>query len=289
MSLIEKALGKLRDSGNARSVERSPEATLPAVPVVRQVVAEPQLRVTGGMCEKLGLVAPAEQEHQRTSEYRQIKRQVVAEIRANPAERVVLVASALAGEGKSFTSANLARSLALEPDFSVLLIDADVIKPQLTRSFGLQGSRGLTDALMDGSVDPESLVVTTDIDGLSVLPAGSPNEHASELFASERMRQVLQLLLAVPQRIVVIDSLPLLVTTEARSLVPHASQLLLVVRAESTSESAVRQALTVIGEDANIKLVLNAVVRTPVSRYLGYGYGFDYNYAATKDKGVDRS
>jgi protein-tyrosine kinase len=286
VSLIEKALGKLRVSGAAAIAERVIEAPAPAF---KREVAEPQLRVSGDMLQKLGLAAPAEQEHQRTSEYRQIKRKVVAEILDNPAERVVLVASALAGEGKSFTAANLARSLALEPDFSVLLVDADVINPQLTRSFGLQGSRGLTDALADGAIHPESLVVTTDIKGLSVLPAGAPHEHATEFFASERMRAVLKLLLSVPQRILVIDSLPLLVTTEARSLVPHASQLLLVVRAESTPQSAVQQALTVIGEDANVKLVLNAVVRTTASRYLGYGYGFDYNYAPKESKEPDQS
>lgn len=293
MSLVEKALGKLRESGGtpdtaATGVLRAERSAItPALPVGREV-AEPQLRLSGAMLQRLGLVAPPEQEHQRTSEYRQIKRQVVAEIRENPSERVVLVASALAGEGKSFTSANLARSLALEPDFSVLLIDADVIKPALTRSFGLQGSPGLTDALADGGIDPESLVVTTDIEGLSVMPAGSPHEHATEYFASERMREVLVRLLAVPQRIVVIDTLPLLLTTEARSLVPHASQLLLVVRAESTPQSAVRQALAVIGEEANVKFVLNAVIRTPVSRYLGYGYGFDYNYVSSEDKRSDR-
>ncbi len=246
---------------------------------VPRVAAEPQLRMTAEIQERPGLVARPEQQHQHTSEYRHIKRQVVAEIRENPDERIVLVASALAGEGKSFTSANLARSMALEPDFTVLLVDADVHKPKLTTALGLTGRKGLIDALVDPGMDPESQVQTTDIEGLSVLPAGTPHPNATEYFASERMRGVLDRLLSVPNRIVVIDSLPLLLTTEARALTPHAHQLLMVVRAESTPQAAVKQALALVGDSVQVKLILNAVVTTHVSRYLGYG--FDYQYSAS--------
>jgi receptor protein-tyrosine kinase len=96
------------------------------------------------------------------------------------------------------------------------------------------------------------------------------------------MRQVLDQLLSVPNRIVVIDSLPLLQTTEARALTPLASQLLLVVRAESTPQVAVKQALELISPEANVKVVLNAVVRSRLTRYLGYGYGYDYDYSQKK-------
>jgi protein-tyrosine kinase len=141
----------------------------------------------------------------------------------------------------------------------------------------------LMNALADDSIDIESLVVTTDIEGLSVLPAGSASDHATEYFASDRMRAVIDRLAAVPNRIIVIDSLPLLLTTEVRALIPLASQVLLVVRAESTPQAAVHQAVGLIGEDVNLKVVLNAVVRTPLSQYLGYGQGFDYNYAPVRD------
>lgn len=283
MSLVEKALNKLREAAGPAPVAEQRAAPYVAEqrPVVPRAPVE-QIFLTPEMHKKLGLVAPPEQEHQRTSEFRHIKRQLLAEIQERPDARMVLVASALAGEGKSFTSANLARSLAQEPDFSVLLIDADVLNPQLTRSLSLQGKPGLTEAITQAGVDPESLVVGTDIAGLSVLPAGGSNERATEYFGSERMREVLATLLAVPGRILVVDSLPLLLTTEARSLTPHASQLLLVVRAESTPQSAVEQALAIIGESVNVKLVLNAVVRTPLSRYIGYGTGYEYNYAGSQ-------
>jgi protein-tyrosine kinase len=277
MSLIERALGRAKD---AAKVTTSAAVKRPALqlPEARAMLS-PDLRVTVDMRERLGLNAGHELQHQHASEYRHIKRQVVAEIRANPAERIVLVASALAGDGKSFTAANLAISLALEPDFTVLLVDADAINPQLSRTFGLASRPGLMNALVDPGCDSESLIVTTDIDGLSVLPAGSANDNATEYFGSDHMRQVLARLLAVPNRIVLIDSLPLLLTTEVRALVPLVSQVLLVVRAESTPATAVQQALSLIGENTNVKLVLNAVSRTHLARYLGYDYGFDYNYS----------
>jgi protein-tyrosine kinase len=277
MSLIERALGKAKRSTDAGA---SPNVRRPALNApVSRAAATPELIVTAAIRQGLGLNASDELQHQHSSEYRHIKRQVVAEVRENPAERVLLVASALAGEGKSFTAANLAFSLALEPDYTVLLIDADVINPQLTRTLGLSARPGLMNALVDPALDVESLIISTNVEGLSVMPAGSASENATEYFGSERMQDILARLLSVPNRIVLIDSLPLLLTTEVRALMPLASQVLLVVRAESTSETAVQRALALIGEDINVKLVLNAVSRTHIARYLGYDYGFDYNYS----------
>ncbi len=277
MSLIERALGRIKSTAAASTSTTSqrPALTMPAP----RASLEPDLLITEAMRERLGLNAADNLQHQHASEYRHIKRQIVADVRANPADRIVLVVSAIAGEGKSFTAANLARSLALEPDYSVLLVDADVINPQLSRTFGLAQRPGLMNALVDPGCDVDSLIVTTDIEGLSVLPAGSASANATEYFGSDRMQAVLSRLTQVPTRIVLIDSLPLLQTTEARALMPFASQVLLVVRAESTPQAAVRQAVELIGEEVDVKLVLNAVVRTQLNRYLGYGYGFDYDYS----------
>ncbi|RYZ67909.1 MAG: protein tyrosine kinase, partial [Proteobacteria bacterium] len=122
MSLIERALGKARD-GNKTS-RGTPVVRRPVVgPTTQRLPALPQLQLTPEIQMRLGLSAPPEQQHQRASEYRHIKRKVLSDI-GSAKNRIVLVASALAGEGKSFTSANLARSLAMEPDYSVLLVDA---------------------------------------------------------------------------------------------------------------------------------------------------------------------
>jgi len=260
-----------------------------ASPAQRPVVPQPieiasgapraaDLVITDAMRSALGLIAPSGLQRQRAAEFRHIKRQIVADIQSNATRRLVMVTSALAGEGKTFTAANLAESLALEADYSVLLVDADVLKPRLTDSLGLRERMGLLDSVLDPQLNPESLVLTTDIQGLSVLPVGVRHENATEHFAGDRMRDVMRILLSVHNRIVLIDSLPLLQTTEARALAPLATQVLLVVRAESTSESAARASLELLGEGADVKVVLNAVVRTGLANYMGYGYGQGYGY-----------
>jgi protein-tyrosine kinase len=290
MSVIEKALGKAR--ANADAPANGPVVDTGATTARQRalqmppsrVVQNPDIRVTDQMLEKLGLLADPGQDFQRVSEFRHVKRSLLGAIRAGETNRVILVASALAGEGKSFSSANLARSLALEPDYSVLLIDADVAKPHVSSSLGLLESKGLMDAITEAGRDVESLILSTDIEGFSVLPAGTSNDNATEHLSSDRMRAVLDLLLEVPNRIIVIDSLPILLTTEARVLAPLAGQVLMVVRAESTSQSAVKHALEVLGKGVNVKLLLNAIVQTRASRYLGYDYGYKYGYGNTADK-----
>jgi len=283
MSLIEKALDKAR----AVSMTPAPAAQVDtAATTARQralqmppsrVAANPDIRITEAMLEALGLRAPPKQEHQRVSEFRHIKRDLLGEIRAGKANRIIAVASALAGEGKSFSSANLARSIALEPDYSVLLIDADVTNPRISAALGLLGRKGLMNSLTEPDCNVESLILTTDIEGLSVLPAGVSHENATEHLASEKMRVLLRLLQHDPSRIIVIDTLPLLLTTEASVLAPLAGQILLVVRAESTPQAAVTEAVGLLGNGVNVKLLLNAVVRTAASRYAGYGYGYGYH------------
>jgi exopolysaccharide/PEP-CTERM locus tyrosine autokinase len=292
MSLIERALNKARDraapapvGGGSRvgAAQPPPSVPLPAAvparsPAPRRAEA-PELEVTDSLLAGAGLLVPHDQQRQVTAEYRHIKRRLLADIQAGSANRMVLIASALPGEGKSFSSANLAFSLALEPDFTVVLADADVIKPNLTRVFGLLNRPGLMDAAGDRSVDVESLIVSTNIEGLSILPAGRTDANATEYFASSRMKELINELLAVPNRLLVVDSLPLLLTTESRALVPLAGQVVLVVRAESTPQQAVLQAVDLLGEDVNVKVLLNAMVRTKAQAYMGYGYyGYNYNY-----------
>jgi exopolysaccharide/PEP-CTERM locus tyrosine autokinase len=301
MSVIEKALGKARASIASQDAPSTPATTARVdtgattakqralqMPPSR-LSANPDVHITDRMYEDLGLRAAPAQDHQRVSEYRHVKRHLLGSIRAGQVNRIILVASALAGEGKSFSAANLAYSLALEPDFSVLLIDADVAKPHLSHSLGLLERKGLMNALVEPDCDVENLILSTDIEGLWVLPAGSSHEHATEHLSSERMRAVLELLQETPNRIIVIDSLPILLTTEARVLAPLAGQVLFVVRAESTPQSAVKHAVEVLGKGTNVKMLLNAVVQTGASRYLGYDYGYSYGYGDPKRKRAELS
>lgn len=194
------------------------------------------------------------------------------------AQRIV-VASAVPGEGKTFTAVNLALSLAREPDFEVLLVDADMPKSDITRAFGLEGRPGLMDVLEDDRRHPSEVVVATDIPDLMVVPAGKHHALAPELFGSLRMQHVLAGFDAGNRRrLVVFDSPPLLATPEAQVLASHMGQVVMVVAAGSTSEGDVASALRCLdGESQYVGLILN-MSRIPTSENPYYKY---YGYSGT--------
>jgi Mrp family chromosome partitioning ATPase len=244
-----------------------------AVPAVD--VENPDIVITEAFLRENGLSAPLTHEHQQRAEYRHIKYGLLRDV-ARTSNRLILVTSALQGEGKSFSSFHLAASLASEQDYTVLLVDADVIRPSLTRMLRQENRAGLMNAVADASTNVEALIATTNVRGLSFLSAGPPDERATEHFASARMGEVMRKLLSVPNRIVVVDTLPLLLTTEARALTSMGGQIVMVVRAESTPQNAVLEAVELLGEGANAKLLLNAAVRSKALEYYGMGHGYDY-------------
>jgi exopolysaccharide/PEP-CTERM locus tyrosine autokinase len=228
---------------------------------------------------ELGFYPPADQERLIAAQYRQIKRPLVVNSKGGgatigPNTKVIMVASALPGEGKTFTSINLSMSLAQEKDIDVLLADADLTSPRLSAVFGADKHPGLLECLEDETIDPESLVLPTDVPGLSFLPAGNPCDNATELLASVRMQKVLgQLNRTSARRIVVLDSSPLLATTESRVLASLVGQVVLVVRAGYTPQRAVLEAISQLGGDSWIGLILNQS-ESNRNRQDGYGYGY---------------
>ncbi|HSY04940.1 MAG TPA: AAA family ATPase, partial [Steroidobacteraceae bacterium] len=196
--------------------------------------------------------------------FRQIKRPLIDKALAGPAEmRLILVSSALPGDGKTFTSINLALSMARERDISVLLVDADAPRARVSEVLGIRGERGLIDALVDESVDVESLIVQTDVRGLEILPAGKFVEGAPELIASTRMDQVAARLGARNARqLIVFDSAPLLVSSEARAMLRVPGQVVLVVRVGVTPRQAAIEAASHVDKRKLQGLILNQVAFT---------------------------
>lgn len=197
-------------------------------------------------------------------EIRLVKRRLLSAIDArsaagDPRARIVLLASAQPGDGKTFMAANLAFSIAGEAERRVLLIDGDNAKPELMGRIGVDEGRGLADALTDRAVDPEALVLDTDLDGLSLLRAGRRERNLPELLASGRTGQVLERLLAAdPRRILIIDSPAALAASAAAVLASHAGQGLVVVRADRTSEADLNETLDLLSTCGNLSLLLNA-------------------------------
>ena len=254
---------------------------------MERVARKPQLMISDEQLRAAGLFPPAALPHQLAAECRNIKRGLLRELERAEGRRasVSLVTSVLAGEGKTFTAFHLAMSLARDPDSTVLLIDADTVRPRLSRSLGIDDRPGLVDAAYDAKVDVESLVLSTNFEGLSVLPVGRHDIEATELFASHQMQRVMGRLGEPAQRLIVMDSLPLLQTTEALALVSNADAILVVVRAGVTPRAAIVEALEQLADHPRVMTVLNGAEPTLFGRYLGHGYGYhDYSEYAVGRK-----
>lgn len=209
-----------------------------------------------------------------SEEFRLLKRDLLAQLQDNKRGNRILVCSPHSGDGKSFCAINLALSLAAEKDREILLIDADFGKPGIPAALGLEAGPGLMDALADPMVAIEDCVLRTDMSSLSILPAGQRSNADTEFLSSARTEQLLaRLTEGRPDRILVFDSPPLLAASPAAVLASHVAIALLVVRADKTSEAAVRDAIGLLKGGAQVQLLLNAV------RFAGGGRRFGSYYA----------
>ncbi len=226
-----------------------------------------------------GAIAPEAEERRIAEEYRIIKRPLLKAMTGDDAPKlgnVVVITSAVPSEGKTFTSINLALSLAREHNREVVLVDGDVAKRHITHLFGLDEEPGLLDAGGTDGPDFEDVILRTDIPSLYLLPAGNQHVEATEILRSERTASLLAALASEPRRIVLIDSPPLLVTSEAGVLTSLAGHVVMVVKASETPQQVVEQAIATIAEDKPVSLVLNQVVSMPDRHYGYYGYYGDY-------------
>lgn len=251
----------------------------------RPVVNAPRQNVDRDALSEAGMIVPGGPVSGLAEEFRIVKRRLLREIKtledaadSSPGReglsRRVLIASANPHEGKTFCAINLAMSLAMEQDHEVLLVDADFAKPSILAALGLSAERGFMDALADPSMDVANAIIPTDIVGLSVLSAGTQTTKDSEYLASARTETVLaRLTEQAPRRIVIFDSPPVLAASPALVLAAHVGQALMVVRADETKESALKDAIGLMTACEDIQLLLNGVKFSPGGRRFGTYYG----------------
>ena len=314
MSLIEQAakrLEQLRQAGVELPEDRLPDA--PPASSARDSSAPPQRRQTAvrkanpsgdfsraapadtapsaGKRVELdldaigasGLLVPSQTRTLLASEFRVIKRPLITNAMNKGAAPVtngnlIMVTSALPAEGKSFTAINLAISIAMELDNTVVLVDADVARPSVLNMLGLPPAEGLLDVVTANSLDISGVLLRTNIEKLSILPSGTQHPRATELLASEAMIRLLDdMAQRYPDRIIIFDSPPLLATTEARTLATHMGQIVVVVQAGETSQAAVKEALSTI-EACPLKMMVLNQATQPASERYGYGYAYGYGY-----------
>ena len=309
MSIIERAAKRIDEARGAAApatgvtpesaVVRTPAPVaiapippvLPPVPApvalhadIEPVVAAPkqsahQVELDLVRMRQLGLVTAASGRTTLLEDFRIIKRPLLqrAFSERGPTDKpgnLIMVTSSLPGEGKTFCAINLAMSIAMELDHTVLLIDADVARPSVLRTLGLPAQRGLMDMLLDDKLDLSDVMLRTNVDTLSILPAGTSTAHATELLASSAMAALVhEIAHRYPDRIVIFDSPPLLLTSESRVLASHMGQIAMVVESETTTQHAVKEALRQLEGCSNVNLIYNKMRNFP-----GIEETYDYNY-----------
>jgi receptor protein-tyrosine kinase len=279
------ALEQAQAAGSRVAVPAPAPTAAPATPVNRQpspAKGRPRSKEVHIDLEALaaaGFVTPQAQRSQIADEFRVIKRPIIRNARergGSRAERanLVMVTSAIPSEGKSFVALNLAMSIALEVDSTVLLVDADVANPCIMKMTRLpQDYKGLLDLLTGTDTKLPDVLLRTNVEKLSLLPSGTAHGRATEMLASENMAALLEEMASrYPDRILVFDSPPLLATTEARALASHMGQIIMVVEADRTTQVLVKHALETIESCPVVMLVLNKAPRPEVGSYYGQNY-----------------
>jgi protein-tyrosine kinase len=254
---------------------------LPPPPEAPQGQISRRVEINLGRMREAGMVVPDTPQSKLSDEFRVIKWPLLQNARggsAAPVERgnLIMVASAVPGEGKSFVAVNLAMSMAMERDTYVLLVDTDVAGRSLPAILGVRPSGpGLLDLLSDPGLDPSEALLRTNVEHLSLLLAGRRHPHATELLASEAMRTLLnEMAYRYSDRVIIFDSPPLLATPEARVLATYMGQIVLVVEADRTTHAMVQRALETLEPCPVVMTVLNKAFESEVGSYYGYRQQF---------------
>ena len=297
MSIIEKALEKSRSATNntgraATSPPAAVDQSMDANPGTNEV--EPSIGANGEnnrFCNidlealsNKGIITPGSARTRIKEEFRLIKRPLLDKAfgaksaRGGKHKNVIMVTSATPGEGKTFNSISLAISIADEQNHRVLLIDADVINPSVARTFEVDEDVGLVDYLSGDFSDIADLLNQTNIEDLSFLQAGKRHHLTTELLASRQMAQLIdEISNRYPDRIIILDSPPLMHTSEASVLASLAGQVILVVAENDVTQSDVKKAIARLDNRTDIGLILNK------SRYSENRYGYYYGYGENRE------
>ncbi len=252
----------------------------PPVAISREAVERDGtfLQINFAKLQAAGFITPLSPRTNSTEAIRVIKRQLLKiafpqgrrdVIAGN--DNVIMVTSSLPGEGKTFVSLNLAMSFCAERDLFVLLIDGDSHRRTLGGLLGAKGDVGLVDILVDNDLQVRDLIQRTNVANLSFLPGGRPHPHAAELLASKQSGLLMQDIAArYPDRLILIDTPPVLASTEAVGLSGHVGQTVVIVEKDRTSKRQLRRALEMLEGGRNVGCILNMV---PLEEtFADYGY-----------------
>ena len=243
------------------------------------IVSNAKIEIDLDVLEKKGFVSTNSQRQVINEEYRAIKRKLL-DTAFGPLSKslknsnVIIVTSSRQGEGKTFTAINLALSIALEQDKTVLLVDADVLRPNIMRTLELKNEQGLMEYLLGEKENIAEVMCRTNLDNLRIISAGKSHHLSAELLASERMfAAVEEFANRYTDRVVIIDAPPLLGINETAILANLAGQALVVTEEYKTKLVDIENAVKQLNPDMAIGFVVN---KTEHVNLEGGGYGYYY-------------
>ena len=286
MSSIEKAMQKQQSKVAEPSAEvstaSSQESTTDEVAQTesssgpKKSIATLNIDVTG--LEESGFVALSKSRSLINEEFRSIKRKVLSNAFGGLSKtlrhgNLVLITSSRPNEGKTFCAVNLALSIALEKDKTVLLVDSDVLKPSVSKTLNIGANVGLIEYLL-GEEQITDVIYPTNIPNLKVLPAGLPHHLSNELLASDKMQVLFEeFATRYPDRIVVFDCPPLLGVNETAIMASECGQGVVVVEEQKSRVNEVKAAVDMLPDTMAVGLLMNRLTETSDTQGYGYYYG----------------
>ena len=286
MSIIEKALDKLgtpeSEAAAKKTIDEKPDRSVKAKTsektpddkgAVKEARRSRSINLDLDALGKRGYLTPNTDNKVLFEQYRRIKLPVLKQAFENPTgqnRNIVMITSSVAGEGKSFTSMNLAMSIAYEYNYTVLLIDADITKKMSSKIMGVEGASGLIEYLTGKEQNLENLILKTNIQKLNLIPSGTYTDLVTELYSSQRMTDLIEeLSTRYNDRLIIIDTPPVLEDSSAKVLAGLADQIAYIVEAEKTPKHVVEQGLRMLGREKHIGIILN---KSNVRRNKSYYY-----------------
>jgi protein-tyrosine kinase len=294
MSTIEKALAKQKlaqqekldnSTEHKTTIEHDFEEKINnSVPVITEQVNSSNketIILNGDRLNERGFIYSPDSAHHIQEEFRHIKRKLINNAFGLASKtlhnsNLIMVTSSHPNEGKTYVAINLALSIALEQNKTVLLIDADVLRPSLHRELEFDSKKGLLEYLLSEVSSLSDIIYSTNIENLKLIPAGKPHHLTNELLASARMADLAkELAERYPDRIVIFDCPPIIGVTETPVLSDLVGQALVVVEESKTKTDDVKTAVSQLNSDIALGLVMNKTIRSKkdVYGYYGYGYG----------------
>ncbi len=243
-------------------IERELARTSREIPVER-------IKLTGLHSRLILMTDPGAPE---CEQYRTLRTQLFHAAEKKPTQ-VVVVTSALAGEGKTSTMLNLALAIAQSKEKRVLVIDGDLRRSNVGSYLGIRPNSGLA-SVLEGKCEPLDAVVCLDAQELYVMPVTGESSNPTELLSSERLEMMIEEMREYFDFILV-DSPPVMPFADARLLANHSDAVVLVVRAGMAPYETVEKAIDVLPPGRILGVVLNSAEHLSGADY----YDYYYNYA----------